>query len=85
MPYIPQSDRDRFERVLNEVAAKTPRTAGELNYLLTEIAHMYIESKGENYQHYNDVIGALEGCKLELYRRRVGQYEDVKIAQNGDV
>lgn len=28
--------------------------------------------------------GALECTKLELYRRRVADYEDQKIADNGD-
>jgi hypothetical protein len=40
---------------------------------------------GENYQHFNDVLGALEGAKLELYRRRIAPYEDTKIVENGDV
>jgi hypothetical protein len=34
---------------------------------------------------YNDAIGALEGAKLELYRRYVSAYEDDKIKENGDV
>jgi hypothetical protein len=34
---------------------------------------------------YNDVIGALECCKLELYRRMVAPYENTKIKENGDV
>jgi len=31
------------------------------------------------------VIGALEACKLEFYRRAVVPYEDKKIKENGDV
>jgi hypothetical protein len=38
-----------------------------------------------NYQRFNDVLGALEGAKLEMVRRRLNDYEDSKIAQNGDV
>jgi len=33
----------------------------------------------------NDAIGALEGAKLELYRRVISKYEDKKIMENGDV
>jgi hypothetical protein len=33
----------------------------------------------------NDIIGALEACKLEFYRRLVSHYEDIKIRSNGDV
>jgi hypothetical protein len=78
MPYIPQKNRD-------ELLTRNADNAGELNYLFTSLARTYIEDKGESYQNYNDIIGALEGCKLELYRRRVGQYEDLKIKDNGDV
>jgi hypothetical protein len=59
--------------------------AGDLNYIFTKIINHYMNRKGEKYQHYNDVIGALEACKLELYRRRVAPYEDKKITENGDV
>jgi len=62
-----------------------PETAGELNYALTVICHQYWRQNGENYQAFNDIIGALEGCKMELYRRRVAPYEDKKIEENGDV
>jgi hypothetical protein len=31
------------------------------------------------------VIGALENCKMELYRRKIAPYEDIKIEENGDV
>jgi len=30
-------------------------------------------------------MGALEGAKLELYRRKVAIYEEEKIKENGDV
>jgi hypothetical protein len=60
-------------------------TAGELNYALTMICREYIEDNGVSYQAYNDIIGALEGCKLEFYRRSVAPYEDIKISENGDV
>ncbi len=37
------------------------------------------------YQTYNDILGALEGAKLELYRRQIGPYEETAIKRNGDV
>jgi hypothetical protein len=79
MPYIPQDDREALD------AGYVPTTPGELNYLFTSIALEYLEENGTNYQHFNDIIGALEGCKLELYRRHVAPYEDKKIEENGDV
>jgi hypothetical protein len=77
MPYIPQQDRAR--------AQKLPATAGELNYAITALLTWYVGSKGQSYQTYNDMLGALEGAKLELYRREIAPYENFKIEQNGDV
>lgn len=80
MPYIKKdrrslaSDEDGF-----------PINAGELNYLFTQFILNYLDAKGESYQTYNDIIGAIECCKLELYRRKVSLYEEKKIKENGDV
>jgi hypothetical protein len=85
MPYIKQEDRNRFNaftRSIDELEIKSP---GELNYLITVLTHRYLNMKPESYQMYNDAIGALEGAKLELYRRHVAAYEDEKIRENGDV
>ena len=76
MPYITQELR---------TADLNPVTAGELNYKITEILHYYLLTKGESYSTYNDIMGALEGAKLEIYRRRVAPYEDKAIAKNGDL
>lgn len=80
MPYI--SNRRRFE--LDDDDNPTPQTAGELNYLLTSLIRKYFNGH-KNYQAINDVIGALEGAKLEFYRRIAAPYEDTKISSNGDV
>jgi hypothetical protein len=58
---------------------------GELNYLLTELCIAYFRIHGARYQQINDVIGALECCKQEFYRRVAAPYEDEKIKENGDV
>jgi len=88
MPYIKKEDRTRYgeieEEIFKEWMRKEPN-AGELNYLFTLIIDHYMCCKGEKYQNYNDVIGALEGCKLELYRTKIAPYEDIKLDENGDV
>jgi len=80
MPYIKQMDREELERGIRKAD-----TAGELNYVFTLYALEYIQRKGLSYQHINDVLGALDGAKLEFYRRLAAPYEDKKIAENGDV
>ena len=37
------------------------------------------------YTDYNEIIGFLECCKLEYYRKKAGPYEDVKEQENGPV
>lgn len=92
MPYIKQEDRFKFREWwpqanhdhLYSIDHMPPSTPGELNYLFTEIIKLYIRN-GLNYQKINDVMGALEGAKLEFYRRIAAPYEDTKIKENGDV
>lgn len=92
MPYLKKEDRKIFINTLSKLGSifDTVRTnqrltAGTLNFLFTKISHLYISTMGQNYQHYNDIIGALEGAKLELYRRKVAIYENLKEDVNGDV
>lgn len=85
MPYIKPEDRKKWcKDDIAEVAGNC-ENAGELNYIFTLIAHDYLSRKGLRYQHINDIVGALEGAKLELYRRVAVDYEDTKIEENGDV
>lgn len=89
MPYIDQKGRDFYEhngleRLVNAISESEGITAGDLNYLFTRLAMAYT-SKNMNYQKINDVLGALEGAKLEFYRKRVSSYEDIKEKMNGPV
>ena len=87
-PYIPKKRRDEIKE-FNFV----PRTPGELNWHITDTILQYLTTKigntphkiEHNYTDYNEVIGVLECCKLELYRRVVALYEDKKKEENGDV
>jgi len=79
MPYIDKINRRKIQH------GWKAETAGELNYAVTMMCKDYLEANGEKYQTYNDILGALEGCKLEIYRRKTATYEDQKIQTNGDV
>lgn len=78
MPYIKQHAREYVEDN-NE-----PETAGELNYIITRMLLTYL-GPNPTYFNFNEVIGVLECCKLELYRRTIAPYEDAKCDENGDV
>jgi hypothetical protein len=76
-PYVDQLVRTQLK-------GRPPRTAGELNYIITRLLMDYLPYK-PNYGDFNEVLGALESCKLEFYRRQMAAYEDVKLNKNGDV
>lgn len=80
MPYI---ERDRRAALATTLArAEGP---GELNFQISYLLHLYLSKHGLNYRAINDIVGALEGAKLEFYTRVARPYEDTKIAANGDV
>ena len=85
MPYIKHEDRARLGLDWQAGDVPTALSAGQLNFLFSVLIKKYIFTKGQTYQTFNDIVGALEGCKLEVYRRLVGPYEDTKIKENGDV
>jgi hypothetical protein len=80
MPYITAEARTRLEK------GDKPETAGELNYAITRLIDDYLIHKGGiRYAHLNEVVGALECAKFELYRRVAAPYEDRKLGETGDV
>ncbi len=81
MPYISQKRREELSPNIN-----TPTTAGELNFMLTNIIKKYLQDRGGiGYNTLNSIIGVLSCMQLELYRRLAAPYEDSKIIENGDV
>lgn len=80
MPYITKEERNDIHE-----NAEAPVNPGQLNYVLTQVVLEYFHGNGGRYQQINDILGALEGAKLEFYRRVVAPYEDVKKVDNGDV
>ena len=79
MPYIRPDRRAMIAR------GEGPLTAGELNYAITLLCASYLDRGQDNYQARNDIVGALELAKVEFIRRKVNNYEDFKIEENGDV
>jgi hypothetical protein len=80
MPYVDAEARVRLS------SGGKPQTPGELNYAITRVLDEYLIQKGDiRYAHLNEVIGALECAKLELYRRIAAPYEDQKMIEAGDV
>jgi hypothetical protein len=83
MPYI--KDREKYSLLLSVMKDIKIDNPGELNYLITKLLVRYLNIHAESYKTYNDMVGALECAKLELVRRKINKYEDLKIQENGDV
>ena len=87
MPYIKQEEREKWKKVLEDIKEiiiklEKDEVEGELNYFITSLLKQTYEPK---YSNYNNAMGLLECIKLEFYRRDIGDYEDKKIEENGDV
>ena len=80
MPYIPLA-----RRAVLDAGEDFAADVGELNYQLTKTVLDYLHRRPRKYEAFNGVIGALEACKQELYRRAVAPYEDEKKIFAGDV
>lgn len=76
----------------NEPTKISRNRAGHMNYIITKVIYEFYtrlqykfsKTKQLNYADYNEIIGLLECCKLEIYRRLASPYEDSKIKSNGD-
>lgn len=80
MPYVDAAARQRLEQ------GGAPQNAGELNYAISRLVDEYLRGLGPlRYAQLNEVVGALECAKLELYRRIAAPYEDRKRGDHGDV
>ena len=82
MPYIPIKDQNDL---IGDYPMRTPDTAGELTFLLTDISVTYLKKHGKKFLTICIIMGAFLCAALEFYRRVAAPYEDTKIKENGDV
>jgi hypothetical protein len=92
MPYIKQNFRNELDKLIDDFAEKIKEINknnpaqtrdGLLNYSITRILNnVYSDAR---YHDFNELIGLLECCKLEYYRKYAGPYEDLKETENGAV
>jgi len=60
-------------------------SAGDLNYVVTQLSLAFLKGVGINYNDIALVTGVLTNVNQEFYRRLASPYEDSKIKLNGDV
>lgn len=82
MPYIKLEARERIGCV--PIVQLTGLAPGELTYALYSLCANQVPLQ-YTYADLASILGCLEACKLELYRRVVTPYENKKIEANGDI
>jgi len=100
MPYIDKKNREIYNSLIDEIALKlnsSEQLAGDLNYVISRLCWQlcgYIPKEPDSrnmligerkYFQMNQILGAMEAAKFELYRKIVAPYEDKKILENGDI
>ena len=80
MPYIEQEKRTK----INTPQPSSMSKSGDLCYALYKTCLSYLP-KEPAFTVYCDILGALEACKQEVYRRYIAPYESEALARNGDV
>ena len=96
MPYIEVQQQKRLDKQINALLKAMNGMVdidgfksddirkGVLNYVMTTLI-IGVIGEELKYGKINDVVGAIECCKMELYRRLAVPYEDKKALLNGDV
>lgn len=84
MPYISQTSREAIDPHIQSLSENI-HTVGDLNYVITRLALRHLEAWGVHYDNIAGVIGTLSLVAAEMRRRLIGEYEDQKIEENGDV
>jgi hypothetical protein len=87
MPYIEPKDREELDEPIRNLAGYLAGGGyeGRLNYAISSLLCLLLESQGKRYATMNGLVGVLECAKQEFYRKAVAPYEDEKIEQNGDL
>lgn len=80
MPYIIQERRDDIIK-----GGDCARKVGELTFIIQYHLKEYFKFKGESYQTYAEMLGALRGAEIDVITRKLIDYEAKKCKENGDV
>ena len=82
MPYIKPEQRPEMDEVVAYMKIHDVEPNGKLNYVLYKFCK---DTVSPSYNEYKNFLGELRQCANEIERRLLNNYENSKIAENGDV
>ena len=86
MPYIKQSDREKYNKVTDALyLAKEIETKGDLEYLVFKLMIKYMNSREARYSTLHDCVYAVQHASDEFRRRYLDKREDEALNINGDI
>ena len=95
MPYIKQDQREGLDDAIETLAAQIQnlsqgdldQAAGMVNYSCTRLVLRVVKLSGKkfNYATLALMTGVFSNIQSEFYRRKGAPYEDLKVAENGDL
>ena len=84
MPYIAKEGRPPLN-ILIQNLTELIESKGDLNYVICELVGQLILKTKISYTQISEWIDAVDGAENELRRRLLEVYENLRIAENGDV
>lgn len=85
MPYIKQSEREKYKNITDEIQKTEIETKGDLEYLIFSLMLKYIKTREYRYSTLHDDVYAAMHCADEFRRRFLDEREDEAIDLNGDI
>jgi len=84
MPYIAEESRRVLDPHIEQLGVLVV-TAGDLNYVFTRLALLFLKRLKLSYATLNAIQGVFSCASQEMYGRVVAPYENIKRLSNGDV
>ncbi len=90
MPYITPEKRNEVDGSnviahFTQVLKQSNWDEGVFNYIVSSVLQEWLDNNKTCYRELSKLLGVLDSIKLEFYRRKISNYEDRKIKENGDV
>jgi hypothetical protein len=85
MPYIKDKDKREMSDAINDLRIRI-ESKGDLNYAICElVGRLILDGEKISYTKMSEWISGVHDAEVELNRRLLAHYEDLKIEENGDV